>query len=466
MKWWIMAALVLGSSMTASAFYKEHVIEPGNDGFYSIVRSGLRTSAQQSEDIQFTLRVIHTYLNDSNQPPFSVSAVLGGNEAFEFDVFLGYLTVGDKIQLESSCESGAEPCFDELVYELNVEKGIPVSVLSQDVNTASRYPFAGEWITQSMTILQSGNEVTCSLAKDNQSGQGDITYLVPQSGTYALHDMYLRSDDETPVSIQLFVGDEPRSFLRQKDSNGRSVIDCDLGYLAKGQVVRFTFSGMTSDRRYVLDAEISSWAVRRPPLRVHRGADSYLNAYDPEAPRNKVEIPPENWIEVMPTEGDATLAIRKALADAISKQQGDQYTGVRLQRGALYVVASEQIGGRLFEIEEANRLIFDGNGAILQMNSPAIQRKHVYLFSVRNNSRKVVLADLKVVCPLPPFSTGTITHVTPVDEDNSELPYTGMTLYTYGKGYLMVRSFFPHHTLHMPYPRSLDLLYYNHIPLV
>jgi hypothetical protein len=58
------------------------------------------------------------------------------------------------------------------------------------------------------------------------------------------------------------------------------------------------------------------------------------------------------------TSGDASDAIRQAFEKAKSLQAGDGYAGVRLERGAIYSVASEMAGGDLFALKDLrhNRL--------------------------------------------------------------------------------------------------------------
>jgi hypothetical protein len=245
-----------------------------------------------------------------------------------------------------------------------------------------------------------------------------VTYVVPHSGTYALHDAWV---DAKNTELQIQIEGQPAP-LRQFKLNGRTSINTDLGYIAKDKQVMLKFNCLSKSADVSLDASIIEWAVRRAPLRGLRSEDGLLDIFEPQAPRQRIDIPAKQWIKVAPVKGDATQVFRQAIAQALSQQRGDDYVGIRLERGQTYTVASEQIGGRLFEIKDARRFVFDGNGATLNINSPEIQRDDIDLFSV-DACQKIMLADLKVVCDKLPFATGMITDVDPLHENTQTVTF-------------------------------------------
>ena len=406
------------------------VIEPGEDGFYAITQSSIKTSPTQVGDIYLSVRVERAWLLENEQPKPILSTKLGSDQAFEFDIFLGYLAEGDRVIVESKnqIDNQTVTLTDMMPvsykYKITRQTAIPVSVLHEDISrTWQKSTIIGPWKVLDLVSTvptkqfprswkaQSDKDVTLHLGddpKDPTTRFARVTYPVPQSGTYALHDAWVEAQG-TELEIHVEGQSKP---LRRFKLDGRTNINTDLGYIAKGQCVVLKFKCLIKATDVKLDATVVEWAVRRAPLRVRRGEDGLLDVYEPNAPRKAIDIPSERWITVKPMTGDATQVIRQAIMDAAKTQQGDNYVGVRLERGKTYTVASDQIGGNLFEIKETQRLVFDGNGATMVMNSPEIQRKGINLFTV-NASKKVVLADLIVTGDLLPFAEGIITNVTP-----------------------------------------------------
>gem|GEM_PF-4262953 len=417
----VLSALMLWGSQVALAQSNGlTTIKPGEDGFYAITKSSIKTSAKLDIAVHFSVKIQRAGVEQAQQPAPIVRTSLGADQAFEFDVFLGYLCAGDQVVVTSMSPSSQSDAITECSYQVTKQVAIPVSVLHKDAQATERFQDIGQWSasrytsdvpTKKMTVPwlavhQDSVEVPFGQSQDNLSTK--VSYKVPHSGTYALHDAWVQGGRVVEIYV-----DGQSGLRRRIDIKGKTGINTDLGYIAKGQSVVLAIQGTSSKVGGIkLDATVVEWAVRRAPLRVHRGADGLLDVYEPDVPRKAIDIPAPRWIIVNPISGDATQIIRKAISDAAKNQQGDNYVGVRLQRGQTYTVASNQIAGNLFEIKETQRLVFDGNGATMVMNSPEIQRKGINLFTV-NKSQKVVLADLKVTGDLLPFSEGLITKVTP-----------------------------------------------------
>ncbi len=423
----LVMVLMLGVGVTSAAPDAwQKTIAPGEQGFYAITDSSIRTAANQNGQLSLHVSVQRAGDPDQSQRTSLVNTVLGADQAYEFDVFLGYLGVGDQVNVVAMNTSSNIAPPTEFSYKVTRQTAIPVSVLHEDVSPAKAYPFAGDWrIKELQDAGKPGTPVAqshhCEILDDSvritmPSGKAmiprDLVYTVPQSGTYALHDTHIKLDKGHQAEIKLFVGKsiQPKRTLRITDE---ASLDLDLGYLAKGEQVRFAFGTVDRLVQIKMTAAISQWAVRRAPLRAHRFEDGLLDIYEPQSPRHAIDIPEEHWFTVGAVPGDATEQIRTAIKQAISKRQSDDYVGIRLVRGQTYTVASEQIGGRLFEIQNTSRFVFDGNGATLKINSPEIQRDDIDLFTV-DASNKVMLADLKVVCDKLPYATGMITGLDPL----------------------------------------------------
>ncbi|MFG0249225.1 MAG: hypothetical protein ACF8OB_10090, partial [Phycisphaeraceae bacterium JB051] len=390
----LVTVLFLGlcSMATAAPDSVQKTIAAGEQGFYAITDSSIRTAANQNGQLSLHVWVERAGDVDQRQRISLVNTVLGADQAYEFDVFLGYLGVGDQVNLVALNTSSNIVPPTEFTYKVTKQTAIPVTVLHEDVTSAKAYPFAGVWrIKELQDVGKPGTPVAqshhCEILDDSvritmPSGKAiiprDLVYTVPQSGTYALHDTRIKLEKGHQADVKLFVGKltQPRRTVRITDD---ASLDLDLGYLAKGDEVRFAFGTVDRLVQIKMTAAISQWAVRRAPLRAHRGGDGLLDIYEPQAPRTCIDIPRQNWVTVKPIDLDATQHIRMAIKMAINKQQGDQYVGVRLTKGHTYTVASEQIGGRLFEIQDASRFVFDGNGATLKVNSPEIQRDDIDL---------------------------------------------------------------------------------------
>src|SRR6185503_2394137 len=117
--------------------------------------------------------------------------------------------------------------------------------------------------------------------------------------------------------------------------------------------------------------------------------------FEPTNPLTAIDVPLAKWVTVPNTSGDASDAIRQAFEKAKSLQAGDGYAGVRLERGAIYSVASEMAGGDLFALKDLRHIVFDGNGATLNVTSKEFPRQGIRLFQAIN-CHGIVLGDFTV----------------------------------------------------------------------
>ncbi len=403
----------------------DFTVAPGQAGFYAIHESSLQIPADTTAPASFEVLVLGS---DPEQATRTVvSTQLKGGDTFEFDNFLGYLNDGDRVQVRIDGQPAASSAVDYTVVQAPL---FEISALPQDAGKADTPLHGGQWALKSgpwagdPAIQLDGGKVCVSLVEGAKGGSV-LAFRAAHTGYYALHDAWIQqtaADGDAVVEAKLFTDQskEPLRTFTIPAGDKRVSLNTEIGYLQKDGVIGITLSSEGGPATANLAVTIAEWAPRQPPLRVQRGADGYLNVYEPENQRQAVDIPSERWVEVPAQDGDATEAIRQALAQAQILQQGDDYAGVRLAPEATYTVASDQAGGRLFVIKNAQRLIFDGNGASLQMNSPELQRQDIDLFRTEHCQR-IAFADLTVLDQAQPYSVGEVVQVKDIGRGNQDV---------------------------------------------
>lgn len=402
------------------------VIRAGEAGFYEIRDSRVRPSADGA------LRVRLHRPGEASEGRIAVVAPVNAGEVFEFNVFLGFLDAGDSVSVGIDSQPGPG---DMLEYKLTRAPAIPVSVFSEDAreaaggwsllagveagSPAARRLALGDETKAAPAAFAPGRAVARLRVENGAAGEILACYRVAHSGYYALQDAWV-SLGNGRARVRVYAGDAnvPLRECLLETAGQKASLNCDVGYVPKGGVIYLAFSreGAAGGAELAFDLTLAEWAPRRAPLRVRRGADGLLDVFEPTAPRLALDIPESRWITVPAGGGDCTEAIRNALRHAGgSSRAPGAYAGVRLEAGKTYNVAGAQVGGRLFEIKGIDRLVFDGNGAILRVNSPELQRKGVDLFAA-SDSRRIVFADFIVEAGAPPFATGDIVSVSPASQ--------------------------------------------------
>ncbi len=418
-----------------------YTVPAGGAGFYAIADSFLRRDAAQPGQIELRVQVGRQHASTTQVPV--VATRLEAGELFDFDAFLGYLDAGDVVQVAIGAAGDAAGDRTEIDFRLERAPSIPVTVFPEDLSNGETVDAPGGW-----SVARGVSAGSAAARRLAWSGDADapapggagrlalnaadggatlVAFRVPQSGFYALHEAWFAAQGAA-VETRVFVGDESAAqrTLRAEAGAGHENLNTEIGYVSKGDVVYLAFAPADGGVRAEVEfgGTIVEWAPRRAPLRVRRGADGYLDVYEPEAPRRAVDIPAARWISVRAPEGgrDATTALREALAQARAMQRGEEYVGVRLEAGTTYVVASTQVGGTVFAIDNTRRVVLDGNGATLRVASPELTRKEVDLF-VLARSRDIVLADLVVEATTIPFTTGEIVDVSPRGETTQTVTF-------------------------------------------
>lgn len=432
-----------GAARFAVAAY---TVQPGDAGFYAIADSTLRRDSGQPGQVDLRVFVRRAGWPADRQPEPAVYTAVGAGELLDFDTFLGYLDVGDTVYVGIGPNGDATGDRTEIDCKVVRTPELPVSVLHEDAHRPGAVDAPGGWSLMSdvpagpgARVLAWGRETTGEtsafrVSRDSlhvrlqggadAAGRESIAaFRVPQSGYYALQDAWAAATrgDAGGSEARLYVGREstPRRSIKIGGSNSRVSLNTDLGYVEKGEVISLAFTSLAGRRALEMDfaATVIEWVPRRAPLRTRRGADGYLDVYEPGTPRVAVDIPPGRWITVAAQPGDATEAIRGAIAAALAMpgRKPADYVGLRLETGKTYVVGSKFVGGSMFAFTNAQRFVFDGNGAHLLVSSPEMLRKEVDLFTA-TNCRNLVFADLTVEAISVPFTIGDILDVSPRGE--------------------------------------------------
>ncbi|WP_309397915.1 right-handed parallel beta-helix repeat-containing protein [Cerasicoccus maritimus] len=389
---------------TVPQIISSFTVPEGQGGFYEIVDSVLGVEQAIAAPIDFEL-IVHRKGGYARSQDTVVMTQLDRGDEIEFDVFLGYLDSGDHIDLLLITKSGqVTPNVLQIDYNVRTTTQIPVSV----------FPF-NETAENTVNVIE-------NWTVDRHS---KLSFQVPNSGYYALHDGWVNSIGE-PMDVAISIDDnEPLRLIRLADQpEGRASLSTNLGYVAKGSSINISFNLGEEASPPDLGFTVIEWAPRRAPLRVHRGADGYLDVIEPENPLQVVDVPVENWVDVPVTDGDSLSAIRQSFKTAQLMQSGEDYVGVRLKAGATYKIGSETDGrdSEAFKLVNAKRIIFDGNGATMLTEFPEQQRQDTILFST-NDCQNIVFADLTVDDVAPPYAIGEISHVGPQTNGNQTVTF-------------------------------------------
>lgn len=399
-------------------------VVPSDGGGFYVLKNSMASVREGSAPAAFRIFVDRAGAAYSVEP--KVLTTLRGGEEFPLEFFAGYLSAGDSVRAELN--AGAKNATLHIEPKRSGLIEVAALPLSGDPSgwfyQAGRDRPAGKVVAAGGLNIPAENEgmVRISLKKGEGTPGAVIGFQVPHSGFYALHQA--RVSSPAKVKVEVFAGSAMRACKTAVVSAKGASLDTEIGYLAKGETVELVFSSDDPGEPEVkLALTIAEWAPRSAPLRVARGGDGYLNVVEPSAPLKPVDVAPTRWVEVPVMAEDATQAIRQALQEAIRLQaSGGGYAGVRLAKGARYVIASQLEPGSIFEFAGARQIILDGNGATLSLETKAVMRGLYTLFRT-NASQQLVFADLTVDAPYRPYTVGTVREVGPLVKGNQTVTF-------------------------------------------
>lgn len=378
--------------------YRSFSVEEGSAGFHTIQDGWIEVPADRREPLSFRVSVERIRPGVDAEPPVVLTQLEGG-ERFDFSTFAGFLVPGDRVVV---CGGTADTTGLRIGGRLERSTTIPVAHVPRK---------RGAPLVVEVPPGKPGTTVTL--------------LTVPQSGIYALHRAWAQAEAHEPsaVALGIRVGAQDRLAGSFVVGGSRTALDLPLGYLRKGETVRFSFSHPSPGTLSLsLEATLVEWAPRNAPLRVRRDGSGFLSVLEPSDPLTPVEVLPERWINVPASDGDATEALRKAFAQAAKLASDGGYAGVRLERDAQYRLGSGQDGGALFEIADAHRLLLDGQGATLVVNTRRLTLERTILFDVARSTR-LVFADFRIDSPGWNQAAGDILHVSPLKEGHQTVTF-------------------------------------------
>lgn len=370
----------------------------GEDGFYELKDARVDVLPDVECPVSFRVSVARAQQGSPVEDPVVLTELAGG-ETFDFSTHLGFLAAGDHVVVGSgSLNVGSMAATSRL------ERGvsIPVARVAQD----------------------RGGPLVVEVGPGDRETVTEL-FEVPQSGSYALQGAWAQatSSATVPVNARIQVGAEDRAAGSFAVAQNRTKLNAPLGYLRRGERVRVALTHRSPDTvRVELEATLVEWAPRSAPLRVHRDADGFLSVLEPNDPLSPVKIPPERWIPVPVGEGDATEALREAFAQATNLATEGGYAGVRLDRDARYTVGTGLDGGTLFPFTDAHRVLFDGRGSTLEVNSRRLVLERTLLFDVVRSTH-LVFADFQLATTEWNQTVGDILHVSPLQEGRQTVTF-------------------------------------------
>lgn len=379
------------------------------DGFYSICKSSV--SVDESAKNAQPFRV---WIAGQGAARPVVRTTLEPGESFVYDHFLGYLKAGETVfaVLGSEASLAGQVAFD-------VARNPVIPVFPEPVKTSGKL---SGWVLEGASATDRFNELRVDADR-----QVVLHTRAPHSGYYALDcGMLTRLNGSGAVRVQIHADGSPDDLPLYEAVLGPGEDSMpfrqEIGYLPKGAMVRVLLSATGAASSLHVEATLVEWAPRQAPLRVVRSADGYLGVVEPDRPGIVRAIDASRWITVPAQADDSTEALRKAFAEAQALAADGDYAGVRLEAGQTYTIGTGQLGGRLFEFHDAQRIVFDGNGSVLRVNSTNIQRKIVELFRTFN-CQLMAFADFSTESSMQPYSAGDILSVSPLRNGIQEVTF-------------------------------------------
>lgn len=384
-------SLAVAFPLSAAGTGEHAFLVPGGaSGFYRVTSAAVTLPGDAGGSVDLRVAVQRGGRSTAEAVPV-LRTILAPGTHYEFDPFLGYLDEGDRVVCQEAGVGGARVALPGLRWQVERMPGIPVLALgSADGKPAAalemKIPHSGFYALDGATAQFAGAMVTRSLGVAVSCGGRELKDCVATAG--------------------------------------RARLSGELGYLRKGESLRLEVRAPGNANAPVASFHgmLVEWAPRRAPLRVQRGADGLLDVLEPGAPRVAVDIPGDRWLRVPASAGDATAAIRKALASAGALAKAGGYAGVKLDAGATYLVASGQSGGVIFPLDGLNRVVLDGNGATFDVRATELERRGVTLF-LANEVRSVVLADFQTRSEAWSSTFGTILDVSPQKNGNQTVTF-------------------------------------------
>lgn len=422
-------------------------VPEGEAGFYEIKDSLLRVDDGEHGPMPLRVVVRHRDRPAAQQPDPHVMTLLGGGEEFRFDVFLGYLVPGDRVHVALGPPSDGSRQEAEIAFRPSRARAIGVGKLSEALSDGQTAARSQRWALMAGVPAGDGaarmrawghrdhrpgtafgrseqvSGLRVELPLGNDGAEQVVSFRAPQSGYYGLHEATARLVEAGtgPAEARIYIDGANQPHRVVAIGPDAVNLETEIGYVQHGRTVSVALAG-EGPATVELDFTVVEWAPRRPPLRVSRGRDGLLEVYTPDQPTRAVDIPAERWINVPADATDATERIRRAFQKAAELSRDGGFAGVRLEADAHYRIAAGLDGNDIFPLEQVDRIIFDGNGATLDVRADHLEDRRMRLFHIRHSS-SIVLADFAVTSERPNHTVGEILHVSPMRDGQQTVTF-------------------------------------------
>lgn len=415
-----MAAFNAGEASSSVKFAEAvHSETAPKAAFYKLSHSSASLSPEATRNTQFQVQI----RNDDGELRRTIARTeLQPGDTFEYNVFVGFLKSDEHVV------AFAEP-KEELSAKFNLtqSEAIPMVRMKDAYEGSSAETPLGVWQFQA-NLSDSNSEATTidtsstarglTIEYTSNSSQTPLLaqYKVPQSGFYALNNAWaqISSHTQTRIPATISAGKSMTEVLTTTLEGSQQSLNTELGYLTKGDMIQIAFMTPAELTTQIeLDATLVEWAPRSAPLRTHRGKDGFLGVYEPSSPIDRITIPEDRWIHVEPHSDDSTAALRTALKEAAVLSSNGQYAGVRLQANGHYILNGDKVDEILFDLSGASNVIFDGNGATLEVSGHSLAKKRIIFFELKD-AQSIAFTDMEIKATVKNSTFGEILKVSPM----------------------------------------------------
>jgi hypothetical protein len=211
--WRIDQGRLIAEPSAAKFAVASYTVPPGGGGFYAIKDSLLRRSGKTEGRVE--LRVFVRRHDGRDEPPLMYTCP-DANELFDFDTFLGYVDVGDSIQIAIGPDGDATG--DEAEVDCSIVRTPAYTVSTFGAASAGwailRDVPAGS-LSARITAWNTDEVSSTLMIKPAADRETIAAFRVPHSGYYALHDSNASATSKVEARIYAGRSTAPRNVVNR-----------------------------------------------------------------------------------------------------------------------------------------------------------------------------------------------------------------------------------------------------------
>jgi hypothetical protein len=379
-------------------------LDPNVDegGFFTIEDSFLSKKSSNGDGVEV---VVFTSKDPANPIVRNYSNALQSGasvdtEVVDFDGFLGYLAEGDTIYVAIGADNSTSS--DEAGFDFSIWRSNPIHVAT-------------------LTDLSPSQTV---------ANTKQISFVVPQTGLYGLHDAWAAIANATagPVNLQVYVGNRlinPEPVIIAPGFGSQSFA-MELGYIPKDETITISLGPASAE--VLADVEftciLTEYAPREAPLRASDLTPTLtINVPAPVYSSPGVQNAIQNHAN-----------IQSALTQARNHTEGaanaSKVAVVKLAPNLIYevdktgIILNSSSQQYLFNLNGYERVVVDGQGSTF-----LIKNAEVGLFLARqdgsNVTEKLIFQNFTIDFHQDalPFTQGVIHSVTQLDSNSVKVKF-------------------------------------------